>query len=75
MNKVLELKNISREFYLNNETLSVLKNINFSIQKKERVALIGPSGAGKSSFLHIAGLLESPTSGEVYINNLSLIHI
>ena len=73
MNKVLELKNISREFYLNDETLSVLKNINFSIQKKERVALIGPSGAGKSSFLHIAGLLESPTSGEVYINN-SLIN-
>ena len=57
MSKVLELKNVSREFHLNNEKLSVLKNINFSIQKKERIALIGPSGAGKSSFLHIAGLL------------------
>ena len=73
MSKVLELKNVSRQFYLNNETISVLKDINFSIQKKEKIALIGPSGAGKSSFLHIAGLLESPTSGEVYINN-SLIN-
>lgn len=69
MNKVLEFKNISRKFSLNNETLSILKEVNFSINEKEKIALIGPSGAGKTSFLHIAGLLELPTSGEVYINN------
>ena len=69
MNKVLEFKNISRKFSLNNETLSILREINFSINEKEKIALIGPSGAGKTSFLHIAGLLELPTSGEVYINN------
>ena len=69
MNKVLEFKNISRKFSLNNETLSILSEVNFSINEKEKIALIGPSGAGKTSFLHIAGLLELPTSGEVYINN------
>tara|TARA_B000000565_G_scaffold186762_1_gene142073 strand:+ start:35 stop:703 length:669 start_codon:yes stop_codon:yes gene_type:complete len=69
MNKILEFKNISRNFSLNNETLSVLREVNFSINEKERIALVGPSGAGKTSFLHIAGLLELPTSGEVYINN------
>ena len=69
MNKVLECKNISRKFSLNNETLSILREVNFSINEKEKIALIGPSGAGKTSFLHIAGLLELPTSGEVYINN------
>ncbi len=69
MNKVLEFKDISRKFSLNNETLSILRKVNFSIHEKEKIALIGPSGAGKTSFLHIAGLLELPTSGEVYINN------
>ena len=69
MNKILEFKNISRNFSLNNETLSVLREVNFSINEKEKIALTGPSGAGKTSFLHIAGLLELPTSGEVYINN------
>ncbi len=69
MNKVLEFKNISRKFSLNNETLSILREVNFSIHEKEKIALIGPSGAGKTSFLHIAGLLELPSSGEVYINN------
>ena len=67
--KILEFKNISRKFSLNNETLSILRKVNFSIHQKEKIALIGPSGAGKTSFLHIAGLLELPTSGEVYINN------
>ena len=69
MNKVLEFINISREFSLNNNALRILSDVNFSINQKERVALIGPSGAGKTSFLHIAGLLELPTAGEVYINN------
>tara|TARA_B100000161_G_scaffold164931_1_gene117816 strand:- start:99305 stop:99973 length:669 start_codon:yes stop_codon:yes gene_type:complete len=69
MNKVLEFKNISRKFSLNDETLSILREVNFSIHEKEKIALIGPSGAGKTSFLHIAGLLELPSSGEVYINN------
>ena len=69
MNKVLEFKNISRKFSLSDETLSILREVNFSIHEKEKIALIGPSGAGKTSFLHIAGLLELPTSGEVYINN------
>ena len=46
-----------------------MREVNFSIHEKEKIALIGPSGAGKTSFLHIAGLLELPTSGEVYINN------
>ena len=69
MNKVLEFKNISRKFSLHNETLSILREVNFSIHEKEKIALIGPSGAGKTSFLHIAGLLELPSSGEVYINN------
>ena len=69
MNKVLEFKNISRKFSLNDETLSILREVNFSIHEKEKIALIGPSGAWKTSFLHIAGLLELPTSGEVYINN------
>ena len=48
MNKVLEFKNISRKFSLNNETLSILREVNFSIHEKEKIALIGPSGAGKT---------------------------
>ena len=68
MSNILELKKISRNYQLNDENLSIFKDISFSIKTKERVALVGPSGCGKTSFLHISGLLEAPSSGDVYIN-------
>ena len=68
MSNILELRKISRSYQLNDKNLSIFKDINFSIKTKERVALVGPSGCGKTSFLHIAGLLEAPSSGDVYIN-------
>ena len=68
MSNILELKKLSRSSQLNDKNLSIFKDINFSIKTKERVALVGPSGCGKTSFLHIAGLLEAPSSGDVYIN-------
>ena len=69
MSNILELKKITRNYKLNNKTLHIFKDINLSIKTKESVALVGPSGCGKTSLLHIAGLLEAPSSGEVYLNN------
>lgn len=67
-NTTLILKNINKTFRQGNEILEVLKDVNLEIKPKEVVALIGPSGSGKSTMLQIAGLLEKPTDGEVYID-------
>ena len=67
-NTTLTLKNINKTFRQGNEILEVLKDVNLEIRPKEVVALIGPSGSGKSTLLQIAGLLENPTDGEVYID-------
>lgn len=64
----LTLKNISKNFIQGNEQLHVLKNVNLEIKQKEIVALIGPSGSGKSTLLQIAGLLDDPSGGEIYLN-------
>lgn len=64
----LELKGINKTFKQGENVLEVLQNVNLKIKPKEVVALIGPSGSGKSTLLQIAGLLEQPTDGEVFVN-------
>jgi lipoprotein-releasing system ATP-binding protein len=64
---VLELKGVTRIYRQAGVELKVFHDISFALQPGETVALVGQSGAGKSSLLHIAGLLEAPTSGDVII--------
>ncbi|CCG43138.1 ABC transporter ATP-binding protein [Magnetospirillum molischianum] len=67
----LRLSGICRRFSQGKETLDVLRGANLNIQSGEIVALVGPSGAGKSTLLHIAGLLERPDQGEVFLAGIS----
>ncbi|HKU64166.1 MAG TPA: ABC transporter ATP-binding protein [Rhizomicrobium sp.] len=67
MSDVLVLENITRHYKEGEGLLEVFSGLNLSVRAGEIVALVGPSGSGKSSLLHIAGLLEAPTSGEIFI--------
>lgn len=68
---VLTLKQVTKSFKDGNKTIEALKETTFHIDAGEFVAIIGPSGSGKSTFLTIAGGLQTPSSGEVLINNYS----
>jgi lipoprotein-releasing system ATP-binding protein len=63
----LRLEKVARSYPQGEGTLDVFRNLELTLRPGEVVALVGPSGAGKSSLLHMAGLLEAPTSGEIYI--------
>ena len=63
----LELRNVARSYAEGKGRLDVFKDLNLKVRAGEIVALVGQSGSGKSSLLHIAGLLEAPTAGEVFI--------
>lgn len=65
---VLELKNVNMEFYNEYDKLDVLKDINFSVNEGEIVAIIGPSGSGKTTILNLISGLLKPTSGTVFVN-------
>ena len=62
---VLQLRRVSHSYRQGRTEVPVLANVDLELEAGETVALVGPSGAGKSTLLHIAGLLETPSAGEV----------
>ena len=72
MAEILRLENVSRRYKEGEGQLEVFRDLNMSLQAGEIVALVGPSGVGKSSLLHMAGLLEAPSGGEIYINGAAV---
>src|SRR5690349_3369039 len=62
------LHGVGRHFRQGEATLDILKGAELAVWGGESVALIAPSGCGKSTLLHIAGLLEHPDAGEVYVD-------
>ena len=64
---VLRLEKVQHHYEQGDNVLSILKGADFDLAKGEIVALVAPSGAGKSTLLHVAGLLEKPEAGEVYV--------
>lgn len=64
----LHLENVRRSYMQGEHELAILRGATLSVWPGESVALIAPSGAGKSTLLHLAGLLEHPDGGEVYID-------
>ena len=65
---VVYLHDIKREYRQGEATLTVLNGAKLALWPGQSVALVAPSGSGKSTLLHIAGLLESPDDGEVYVS-------
>ena len=65
---ILELKNIYKKYYQGNMEVPVLKDINLSVEEGEYIAIMGPSGSGKSTLMNIIGCIDTPTSGEYYLD-------
>src|SRR5438034_9450599 len=67
---ILFLHGIDRHYRQGDVTLEILRGAELAIWPGQSVALVAPSGAGKSTLLHVAGLLEHPDAGEVYVDKI-----
>ncbi|WP_076418666.1 lipoprotein-releasing ABC transporter ATP-binding protein LolD [Colwellia sp. UCD-KL20] len=72
MSNRLLCKAVSKSYFNGKHETKVLNNLNLSVDSSELLAIVGSSGCGKSTFLHIAGVLDSPSSGEVIINGVNV---
>lgn len=69
---LLEIKSISKKYGKGNNAVHALKDVSFSVDKGEYIAIVGESGSGKSTLLNIIGAIDIPTDGKVIINNKDL---
>ena len=71
---IIELKNVYKSWLIGDEEEFVaLKGVDLSIKQGEFSAITGPSGSGKSTLMHVIGLLDKPSSGEVIIDNKNIL--
>ena len=68
MEKIVEIKNVSKIYKTGEKEFKALDNIDLSINKGEFVVILGPSGAGKSTLLNLIGGMDTPTSGSIKID-------
>jgi len=67
--KLIELKSITKSYFIGKEKFDILKGINLRLDEGDFVAIMGPSGSGKSTLLNIIGCLDTPTKGSYFLQN------
>ncbi len=72
MNKIIEAKDLCKTYIIDKRQNNVLRNVNFSVEEGEMVAIMGPSGSGKSTLLYAISGMDPATSGQVYFDGKEL---
>ena len=70
--KILDIKNLKREFKMGSETVRALKGVSFQIEAGEFVTIMGSSGSGKTTLLNILGCLDKPSDGEFLLDDVNI---
>ena len=73
-NIVLELNNVSKHYGKEHYLVKALDDVSLKMQEGDFTAITGPSGSGKSTMLHMIGLLDEPTHGDIYIDGINTVH-
>ncbi|MFK7771127.1 MAG: ABC transporter ATP-binding protein [Saprospiraceae bacterium] len=72
MNPIISVKELRKTYIMGVEEIHALKNVSVDIRKNEYVALMGPSGSGKSTLMNLLGCLDTPSSGNYFLNDIDV---
>lgn len=71
-NRIIVMEGIQKSYFIGEEQLHVLKNIEFTVERGEYVAILGPSGSGKSTLMNIIGCMDAADEGSYYLDGISI---
>jgi putative ABC transport system ATP-binding protein len=74
-NKIIELKNVAKYYYMGDNIVKALDDIDVVIEKGDFVAIMGPSGSGKSTGMNLIGSLDLATHGEIFLDEQDIEHL
>ena len=66
---IIKTENLKRSFEMGTQTIEALKGIDLNVNAGEFIAIMGPSGSGKTTLMNIIGCLDTPTTGQYFLNN------
>ncbi len=72
MDNLISVKELRKTYYMGSEVVHALQSITLDIERNEYVALMGPSGSGKSTLMNLLGCLDSPSSGQYFLNSINV---
>ena len=72
MESIISVRNLKKIYQMGDSTVNALQGVNLDIYKNEYVALMGPSGSGKSTLMNLIGCLDSPSSGDYFLNGVNV---
>lgn len=75
MEKILQVKNVCKEYGIRGFKTKVLENIDLEVEKGDFIAIMGPSGAGKTTLLNLMSTLDSPTKGDIFLDEINITKV
>lgn len=72
---MIKIENLNKSYFTDTLETQALQNINLDIEKGEFISIMGPSGCGKSTLLNMIGLMNQPTDGQIFINEMQLVSL
>ena len=75
MNKIIEIKGLEKTYYTDSEQLTILKNLNLTVEQGTKVVIVGESGSGKTTVVNMITRLVDTTKGKIILDKIKTFHL